>query len=206
MEFTACAGFCATTRKSPTTRSRGPGGSALAAPFRDCRQVAGQSGVATMPRARTRRRRLRSPARHRCRQHPRLCTSVRSRCSVGCNARPSVPRLRARNVHSKRSPAPPIRRELQQRRRATRPLQPAATRVRRANSRAARAAGPPGPAAMVQQRSAPRYSSAGAAPRAAVKPGTPTAARIFASISAASSGCSFRYSRALSLPCPILSP
>jgi hypothetical protein len=36
--------------------------------------------------------------------------------------------------------------------------------------------------------------------------GMSTATRIFASISSASSGCSRRNSRALSLPCPILSP
>ena len=51
-----------------------------------------------------------------------------------------------------------------------------------------------------------RYASAASAGRGEPATGTPTTARILASISAAMSGCSRSYSRVLSLPWPILSP
>ena len=198
--------LCATARVLPTARTHAIGESALAAPFRDCLQVAGRSGVATVLRARMHRRRPPSQVPLRCQQPPRLSLSVRPRCSACCIDQIFVPPTPARIVRSTHSLAQPARRARQRRHCAKRPWQRAALRVRRAHIRAARAAGSPATAATDRPPSVPRYSSAGAAPRAAVRSGMPTAARIFASISAASSGCSFRYSRVLSLPWPILLP
>ena len=198
--------LCAITRVSPKARIRGPAESVLAATFRDCQQGPAE---AALPQSLERGHIVDACRRERscdifgihafCLQFardappavsPRLLLCDRPRISFVRNVAQRGQFIESRGDVAARGAF------------GDQPRFEFGTR----STRAARAAGPLALAAMVQPRPAPRYSSAGAAPRAAVGPAIPTAARIFASMSAASSGCSFRYSRVLSLPWPILSP
>ena len=198
-------------------RSRATAGSAAGAPSRGRRRGARRSGAARgRSPARARRRGRWRPARRARPRRRRPSPSACGRWRGARSRRPSAGRRPARSGRRTGSRRRRVRRAAGRLSAAVAPVASSRARSsargysRRARWAMARCFSVRGAAPTRGRGRVGAYSSIGAGgsplARSAPGAGTPTAARILASISRAISECSRRNSRVLSLPWPIFSP